>query len=441
MRFPSLVAASMKTVCVILPAVFVLSLGTHFGKMDRSDDFSARRYGEQILQRLPDHAILFTSDGYALFILWYLTYCENQREDVMVVEPSWLVANEILFSQVMEQYPDLLMPEQEVIAQYISRSKDIEQRRFLAAQAVIDRNLSKRPVFWGIIMHELPFFDHLIPLGPTYRYSKEMVPLDEDVITRFQEYWDVELKHVQEHPELKTSALLMDIYPVELNNQGLMFESLGQKNMARWSFERALDFNSDYALSWYNIGRLDALYGNDEKATGEYRKAIEKNPEMAVAYFNLGNSYRRLNKLEDAFLAFRKAKRLHKSYFEAMTALGQLYALVGQHDDAIKEFQRALAIEPEYPFALRGLASSYLSSNHVIEAQDVLQKALQVEPNSPHGLFMLAKYNAKMGQADEAEKALRSSIEIGGTGFLENAASDPDLSALACRITSTEPAK
>jgi Tfp pilus assembly protein PilF len=87
------------------------------------------------------------------------------------------------------------------------------------------------------------------------------------------------------------------------------------------------------------------------------------------------------------------------------------------------------------------LASSYLSSNHVIEAQDVLQKALQVEPNSPHGLFMLAKYNAKMGQADEAEKALRSSIEIGGTGFLENAASDPDLSALACRITSTESAK
>lgn len=441
LRKPQGLGIARKAICGLLSVSFLLPLGLHFRKMDRSSDRYALRYGEQVLERMPQNSILFTSDGYALFILWYLTFCEGRRPDIMIVDPTWLVGSSVLTSQVLEQYPDLRMPAPEKARLYASRGKTATQRQYLAIQAILDENVDYRPVFWGIILSDLPFFDHLDCRGIVYPYSKSPVTLSDDAIAETKAFWNSELQMYQDHPEMHEAALVCDIYPVELNNQGLMFEELGRDDLSRWFLERALVFNPLYAKSHYNLGRLEARAGNYEGAIAEYRKAIEINPYMAVAYYNLGNACRHLERFDEAFLAYRNAVRFYKHYHEALTALGQLYALAGQHEDAIRQFRQALDIEPQYPFALRGLAYSYLALNRLDEAQKAIEKALEVEPDSAAGIFALAKYDARCGRTEQAENALRRSIQLGGDAFLRQAASDDDLKMLALRLAEARPSQ
>jgi tetratricopeptide (TPR) repeat protein len=435
--FPGRIVAR-QTLCTALAVSFVLPLGIHFSDMDRSNDLYALQYGEQVMAGLPEGSAFFTTDGYALFILWYLKYCENRRADLMVIEPTWLSADNPLREQTLQQYPDLASPSHDVLARYLAGVNDPVSRQYLGIQAVLDANHESRPIYWGIIQRELPFAKHLTPQGMLHRYSVNTVTLTEEVLAKNREFWEAEAARFKRDPAMAKDKLALEIYPVELNNQGLMFDELGHGDLARWAIELALVFNPDYPVSRYNLGWLETRAGHYEKAVEEYKLAIKGNPYMAVAHYELGKAYRNLGRLDEAFLSFRKATQMHPDYYEAITALGQLYARVGQHEDAVERFERALSINPSYPFALRGLASAYLELDRLVEARDTLERALRFEPESAAALFALAKYGVRTDDERTAREALERSLEIGGADFLEQALMDKDLEKLAREIAGGE---
>jgi Flp pilus assembly protein TadD len=419
----------------MLAAGFVLPLGIHFRDMDRSDNLYALRYGEELLDRLPERAALFTVDGHALFILWYLIYCENRRPDLMVIEPTWLSAGSGLRSQVLEQYPDLALPGPEHVAARLSGVTDPERKMDFTIQAVLDANYDLRPIYWGIVSRELPFSRNLIPQGIVYRYAAEPVTMDDEIVSLNRVFWEAELDFLSRNPAMKRDTLALEIYPVELNNQGLLFEGFGREDLAMWATKLALEFNPEYPISRYNLARLHARAGRHEEAIQEYRRAVRGNPYMAVAYYGLGNAYKNVGRLDEAFLAYRQATRMYPAYHEALTAMGQLYALVGQNEDAAEKFREALNVEPTYTFALRGLGSAYLKMERLDEAKEALDRALQIEPESAPGLFALAKYYVYIGNEAEAAGTLQRSVEIGGTAFLTEALTDEHLKEVAAGLS------
>jgi len=434
----SLGAMMKSSLCALLAASFVLPLGIHFKEMDRSDDRYALRYGEQLLSELPDGSALFTVDGYSLFILWYLIYCEGRRPDLMVIEPTWLSGSRALSSQVLDQYPDLALPSPETLAHYVSRATGPASHQNLTIQAVLDANSPIRRIYWGMVPGELPFVRNLVPQGIVYRYSSRPVTMDEAILARNREFWNSELEAFLRDPAMARDKVVHEIYPVELNNQGLLFERLGRYDLAEWATDLALKFNPEYPVSRYNLGRLYARAGHHDEAIKEYQRAIEGNPYMAVAYYNMGNAYKSLGRFEDAFLAYRDAVCFYPSYYEAITALGQLHLLAGQTEDAAQAFQRALEVEPKYAFATRGLASVYLQTNRLDEAKHALDRALEQDPDSPAGLYALAKYHARSGDRENATDALRRSIGIGGRVFLDEAMADDDLRDLVGNLSANE---
>jgi len=424
-------SALRRSMCAALAATFVLPLGIHFADMDRSDHTYALRYGEKLLERLPEGTAFFTSDGYALFILWYLIYCENRRPDVAVIDPTWLSGSVALSSQVLEQYPDLLLPSRETVSQYTVKATDPGSRQYLTIQAVLDANYERRPIYWGIIQENMPFSRNLIPDGIVFRYSVSPVELEEEALERNSEFWNAEIDLFRMDPEMRNDKVAKEIYPVELNNQGMMFGDLGRDDLSRWAIELATEFNPEYPVSRYNLGRLEARAGNHEEAARQYQLAVEGNPYMAVAYYGLGNARRNLGRLDEAFLAYRMAARMYPDYYEALTAMGQLYSVAGQGEDAVEKFQLALEIEPTYAFALRGLGAAYLQMNRLDEAKAALDKAMELEPDSAPGLLALSKYYARIGDDNMAADALARSIEYGGRDRLVDALNDDDLKDIA----------
>lgn len=417
--------------CGLLAVSFVLPLIVHYGDMDRSDHTYALEYGESLLDGLPEGSVLFTNDGYALFILWYLAYCENKRPDVMAIDPTWPTGSSALLSQVMEQYPDLALPNSETMARYTEDAGDPDMRQHLAIQAILDANHSERPVYWGMIHKDVPFSRNLIPEGMAFRYSATAVELGDETLERNEAFWSRQVERMRRDPGMRADKIAKEIYPVELNNMGLMFERMGRDDLSRWATELALEFNPDYPISRYNLGRIEARAGNHEAAAREYQLAAHGNPHMAIAYYGLGNAKRNLGQYEEAFVAYRKATRLYPDYHEALTAMGQLYSLVEQNEDAIEKFHAALDIEPTYAFAQRGLAGAYLRMNSLDDAKAALDRALELEPNSAPGLYALSKYYARTNVEVKARDALARSIKLGGAVFLEQALTDDDLQELA----------
>jgi tetratricopeptide (TPR) repeat protein len=406
--------------------------------MDRSSHTYALRYGKQVLEEVPEGSVLFTTDGYALFILWYLIYCEGERPDLMVVHPGWLAVFDPLRSQILEQYPDLILPSPDLVEKYMSRADDYRTKKYLFMQSILDANNAYRPVYWGMIPANLPFLGNLIPRGILYRYSHESATLNAQALSENKEFWENERLLSVHDPAMINDKLVQEIYPVELNNQGLMFEQLGRDDLARWAIELALDFNPEYPVSRYNLGRLEAREGNYEKAVEEYKRAVKGNPYMAVAYYNLGNAYGHLKRYDDAFLAYRQAVRMYGRYFQALTAMGRMHLLAGQNEKASEKFKQALEIEPGYVFALRGLASAYVQMDQLKEAKEIVDKALEIEPASAPALFTLAQYYARIGDEEKAEEALRRCVRIGGDAYIDDAASVEPLRGTAEKLSAVE---
>jgi len=431
-------ALAKKVVCAMLGVTFALPLGINYRGMDRSEHAYALRYGEQLLDQFPENTAFFTSDGYALFILWYLIYCENKRPDVVVIDPTWVSSSVALRSQVIEQYPDLALPSPETVARYTAGVTDPESRQYLVIQSVLDANSGRRPIYWGMLHEALPFSSNLAPEGIVFRYSVDPVELDEEALARNLDFWESEVDLLHADPQMKADKIAKEIYPAELNNQGLMFEQIGRDDLSRRMIEFALEFNPQYPTSRYNLARLEARAGNPEAAARQYELAVEGNPYMAVAYYGLGNARRNLGRLDEAFMAYRRAVRLYPDYHEAITAMGQLYSLAGQQEDALEKFQRALGIEPEYVFALRGIGATCLQMNRLDEAKVALDKALKLEPGSASGLFTLSKYYARIGSDEMAADALARSIRSGGKDRLADALEDEDLREVAARLSLEE---
>jgi tetratricopeptide (TPR) repeat protein len=374
-------------------------------------------------------------------ILWYLIYCENIRPDVMVIEPTWLAGSKALSSQVKQQYPDLALPGAELVAIYTQGAADPESRLWMTIQSILDVNQELRPVYWGMISGDTPFLENLAPEGPVFRYTALPADIDEAVLERNAAFWNSEIERLRDDPDDSNTAqdrLAGEIFPVYLNNQGLLFETLGRDDMAAWALGLALEFNPEHPLSRNNLGRLEARLGNHERAAEQYRLAISANGRMANAYYGLGNALGNLGRQDEAMEAYLEAVRLYPDYHEALTAVGRMYMMIGDNAYAVEQFLRAAEIEPDYAFAHRGLASAYLEMGLLDDARKSISRALELEPKSAPGLYALAKYYAKIGADDLAADALTRSFMHGGRDGIDVAMEDEDLEGIATELSKGE---
>ncbi len=102
----------------------------------------------------------------------------------------------------------------------------------------------------------------------------------------------------------------------------------------------------DYAL--YNR-RGKEFYKNEdyENAISEFKKAVEFNSNFAKGYNNLGLSYFMIGRLDSAEKAFEKAIMCNQNYFEAYNNLGSVYLDSGDYKSAIRFFRDAKKLSPE----------------------------------------------------------------------------------------------
>ena len=130
----------------------------------------------------------------------------------------------------------------------------------------------------------------------------------------------------------------------------------GDWDLAKRSFERALEINPNYAEAYFEYGQL--LLGefeaiNEQEAVSQrlglswLRKAVELDPRNHELRFSLAGVLEKLGQFDEARQHLETAVRINPEFAKGYRMLGILiFKAFGRYDDAIAAFRKAVAIDP-----------------------------------------------------------------------------------------------
>src|SRR6476661_5956789 len=206
-------------------------------------------------------------------------------------------------------------------------------------------------------------------------------------------------------------------YMMAIVNRGATYESLGRKEEAIASLEKALAVNPDSpnpevifrianlryllndftgSIADYNrLLAMDKLYpriyshragskammGQAEDALQDADKALSVDPKDEEAYNSRGLSNRVLGRLDEAVNDFSLAIHIKEDYSRPYNNRGTVYLAQGQPERAIEDFSKAIELDSHYadPYSNRGAVEQKLERNDAALAD--LDTALRLSPS------------------------------------------------------------
>jgi predicted CXXCH cytochrome family protein len=143
-------------------------------------------------------------------------------------------------------------------------------------------------------------------------------------------------------------------------NLGLMYENLGQNDLAENSYNTAIRLVYDFTPAMFNLANLYNRTDRNKEAEHQFREIIRLEPDNGEAYYSLGLLLAEMKNLDEAVNALAKSVEL----IPDQARMRYNYALALQHlgrrSSAEKELLRAYAIEPQNPGIVNALAIFYI---------------------------------------------------------------------------------
>ncbi len=421
---PLMRRVSAFVLCFVLLLSPVLPLARHYPVNDRSDYYRAREYGMRILALLPPNALFFTIDLNAMFVIWYLMHCEGIREDVMVVEPSWLANSAQMREEILRRYPELLMPatgERMADAPAVGSSPLFDEN---VITNIMRMNAELRPVFWGAA----PVAPHsMCPQGLVYEFvGAEQDSCSEQDIEKTRTFWEEIAEEFRENPELASDRMTSLLYPENLQHQSRYFALNGRHELAEWAARLALELNPAYAPAWLRLAevcedredREKALACLDQAARLDVRLGPRAHYKKSLVFYSLGRYEAAANELSQVI-------REAPAYPNANNMLGAVFLVQGRVDMAEMHFREELRHNPQTTPAYSNLAQILIQKNRFDEAESLLKNGIEADHTLWQNYYFLSQLCGLCGRNREAEEHLAEAVRLGGEQVLRAMEQNP----------------
>ncbi|MGH9631406.1 MAG: tetratricopeptide repeat protein, partial [Bryobacteraceae bacterium] len=146
------------------------------------------------------------------------------------------------------------------------------------------------------------------------------------------------------------------------NKIGIAYHQLGQLDLARKSYEKAIKFDPKYPEAINNLGTVFYAARKYGKAVKQYNKALKLSPNSASIYSNLGTAH----------FARKKYKRAMEAYDKALSIDPEVFEHRGSHGVLLQE--RSVEERAKFHFFL---AKTYAKAGMVDRVLLYMRKALE----------------------------------------------------------------
>lgn len=173
-----------------------------------------------------------------------------------------------------------------------------------------------------------------------------------------------------------------------LNDQGDTYYDTKQYAKAIEAYQQAIQIDSDYVLSWKNIGIVFNHIGQTDKAIAACQQAIRIKPDYDEAWYILGVAYAHSDQTAKAIEAYQQAVNINQNYAVAWNSLGVVYSDTGQTDKAIEAYQQAIKISQNYAIAWYNLGIAYKNLGQNTEVINVYNRLKLIDLNEANDFYI-----------------------------------------------------
>ena len=198
----------------------------------------------------------------------------------------------------------------------------------------------------------------------------------------------------------------------QLLNNGNKAYKRGDLERASEYYLKAVQFDQEFYLAFYQLGVLEKKMGNSDQAIDYFNKAITIKPDFHKAWFTLGTSYEVDNNLDSAIVKYNKAIELNPGYTKAYGNLGNIYTLQEDYDSAKDVLLTAIQIDPTYADGHLRLGVVFSQQELFIEASEQFKKATEYDENNHDAWFRYASSLNSVEKFSEASQAAQKCIDI-----------------------------
>ncbi len=161
-----------------------------------------------------------------------------------------------------------------------------------------------------------------------------------------------------------------------------------------------------------NAGNKSYKRGDLGKATSYYEKALEFDPEFYLAYFQLGVLQKKQGQSKAAIESLNRVIEIKPDHDKTWFTLGTAYETDGNVDMAIDHYKKAIDINPGYSKAYGNLGKLYTDKQEFKEAEDVLKTIVQIDSDYSDGFMRLGLLYIEQENYEDAANNLKRSTEL-----------------------------
>ena len=179
------------------------------------------------------------------------------------------------------------------------------------------------------------------------------------------------------------------------------------------AFEKAITFDSTFALPYMRIGMIHAFEGRPQEGAHWFRKARQYQDRLPNREATMLDIYANLwleQKFDDAFIKMELMVRNHPNDKETHYIYGLLLQVFsGDSVGAMAQMDTALQLDNQYLSVLTWYSTNYLGKDDYDKALEYATKARQFHPDSPGPYLILARIytrQSKFSQAAEEYTAM-----------------------------------
>ena len=184
-------------------------------------------------------------------------------------------------------------------------------------------------------------------------------PDEDEVVEIPKEYKQEILKYLQKSHGISATTIYNDLhgfikYQDSYSNayvallEGLTYYLRKKHEEAIECYNKALEFNPQFANAYNNRGVAYAAQREYAQAIADCNEALKLNPQFADAYNNRGNIYAEKGDYDQAIKDHNNALELNPQDALAYCNRGNTYAKKGDYDQAIVDYNEALRLNLQF---------------------------------------------------------------------------------------------
>ena len=224
------------------------------------------------------------------------------------------------------------------------------------------------------------------------------------------------------YPNHKKARKGLDNVTKQFLNAGNKSYKRGDLSKATSYYEKALKFDPNFYLAYFQLGVLQKKQGQSQAAIRSLNKVLEIKPDHDKTWFTLGTAYETDGKLDMAVEHYQKAIDINPGYTKAYGNMGKILTEKQEYKKAEDILKTVMQIDSDYADGYMRLGLLYIKQEKFQEATDNLEKSVAIDKNDFNKYYNLASAYNQIGKWNDAAEAAQLCIDLKkkfGGGWME----------------------